>query len=72
MKYYTPRQLAKLGLIPVYGRNTESSNYQYIMMLIRMGRLKAYKMNPDSKVKPHYVVTDKDLKKYLRNPLQSA
>ena len=41
-KWYKPREIARLGLIKnSTGGDNENSNYYFILMLIKTGRLKA-------------------------------
>jgi hypothetical protein len=62
-KWYRPREIAKLGLIQnISGSNNEHSNYNFILNLIKSGRLKA--KNVGAGKVPIYQVSEGEVKRY--------
>lgn len=63
VKWYKPREIAKLGLIrSSSGTNNPHGNYTFIMNLIKRGKLNA--INYSTKELPYYLVSEKAIKAY--------
>lgn len=62
-KWLRPREIAKLGLIKnsTGGDNVES-NYNFILKLIKTGKLKARDYSHAEK--PYYLVSEDEIKRY--------
>lgn len=64
-KWYKPREIAKLGLIQnSAGTNSVSGNYNFILNLIKSGRLKA-KNYSTGEILNYYIVSEKAINAYL-------
>lgn len=66
-RMYRAREIAEQGWIKntLYSDN-ESSNYQYVLSLIKNGTLHAVNHNPDGK-RPLWLVSGKEIKRYLND-----
>lgn len=63
-KWYRPREIAQLGLIKnSTGGDNEMSNYNFILVQIKAGRLKARNYSV-SESYPYYLVSEIAIKKY--------
>lgn len=62
--WYTPRQIAQLRLIQNSKgeRSTEASNYNYVLELIRTGRLRA--KNYANGKRPFWMVPEDEIARY--------
>lgn len=64
VKWYRPREIARLGLIKnSTGGDNEDSNYNYILELIKSGRLKARNYSTGKKL-AFYLVSEDEIKRY--------
>lgn len=66
--WFKPMEVAKMGLIK-NSRGAESSvmgNYNFILELIKSGRLKAKNYSPGSQ-RPYYLVSETEIEKYHSN-----
>lgn len=62
--WYKPREIASLGLIRNYsGSDNEGSNYEFILNLIRTGKLAARDVSNGSR--PMYLVSRDEIKRYM-------
>lgn len=63
-KWYRPREVAALGLIRnSTGGDNEDSNYNFILVQIKSGRLKARNYS-EGKTRAYYLVSEESIKKY--------
>lgn len=63
-KWYRPREIASLGLIRnSTGGDNEMSNYNFILVQIKTGRLKARNYS-ESKSRAYYMVSEESIKDY--------
>lgn len=63
VRWYKPREIARLGLIKSSGSgNSEHGNYAYIMKLIKSGELKS--KNYCKTGRSYYLVKEEEIKKY--------
>lgn len=64
-KWYTPMEIAKLGLIKNSkgDRGTVNSNYAYVLQLIKTGRLRA-KDYSKGKVRQYWLVPEDEIARY--------
>lgn len=64
-KWYTPREIARLGLIKNSKGDggTLSGNYSYVLKLIKSGRLKA-KVYSVGKIRPSFLVSESAIEQY--------
>lgn len=63
--WYRPREIAQLGLIKnSTGGDNESSNYNYILELIRNGTLKAKNYATGPAKRPFWLVSEDEIRKY--------
>jgi hypothetical protein len=64
--WYKPREIARMGVIVnSVGNNSESSNYHYIVKLIRTRRLQAKEVGMGAKARPVYLVSRDELQRYI-------
>lgn len=63
-KWYTPMEIAKLGLIKNSrgDRSTVSGNYDFVLTLIKSGRLRA--KNYANGKKPYWLVPEDEIARY--------
>lgn len=62
-KWYKPREIARLGLIKnSMGSESEASNYDYVLMLIQTGRLRAKNYAKGSVAR--YLVPEDEIQRY--------
>jgi len=62
-KLLKPREIAKRGLIKnSTGEDNESTNYQFVLQLIKAGRLKA--KNYGTKSRAYWLVSEAEIKRY--------
>ena len=64
-KWYTPMDIAKLGLIQnrMGDRGTVSGHYNYVLELIKSSRLRA-KNYSTGKLRPNYLVSEDEIARY--------
>ncbi len=64
-KWYTPMDIAKQGLIQNSkgDKSTVSGNYNYVMQLIKSGRLRAKNYSTGKKL-PNYLVPADEIERY--------
>lgn len=66
-KFYRPREIAELGLIKnsTGGDNIES-NYNFILVQIKKGRLEARNYSEGDKI-PYWLVSEEAIRKYHKS-----
>lgn len=63
-KWYKPREIAKLGLIKnSTGGDFEDSNYNFILVQIKAGRLEAHNYS-EGKKRAYYMVSEQAIKDF--------
>lgn len=64
-KWYTPMEIAKLGLIQNSkgDRGTVSGSYNFVLGMIKSGRLKAKNYSTGSQ-RANWLVSEKEIKRY--------
>lgn len=63
-KWYRPREIARLGLIQnSSGSNNEAGNYNFILNLIKAGKLKAKDYSSTGR-QPYWLVPESEIDKY--------
>jgi len=63
-RYLKPREIADMGLITnSMGNKNPYSNYQYILKLIRTGKLKA-KNYSTGKIRKYWLVSEREIYRY--------
>ena len=67
VKWYKPREIAKLGLIQSpAGSGNHYGNYAFIMNLIKRGKLHALNYGA-SKDRPYYLVSQTEINRYHKS-----
>lgn len=63
-KWYRPREIAKLGLIKnSIGSDNESGHYNFILNLIKSGKLKAKDYSATGS-QPYWLVPEEEIRRY--------